>query len=39
MDAELGSAVRKFILDLANGERTAINALALATLIKAYKEK
>lgn len=37
MDAELISTVRKFILDFSHKKRSAINALALAALLKAYK--
>lgn len=39
MDVELQTHIRKFILDFTDKKRSAINALALAMLIKTYKEK
>lgn len=37
LDSELQVQIRKFILDFSNKKRSAINALALAALLKAYK--
>lgn len=37
MDAVMKTTVRKFILDFSNKKRSAVNALALVALLKAYE--